>query len=119
MARSSAEAEYHSMASITCELKWLKVLLLSLGVHQPKAIPLLCDSQSALHMARNRVLHERIKHIEVDCHFIRDAVQEELIDPSYVSTTNQLADIFTKTLGKTHYEFLLCKLGIYDLHALT
>ncbi|RVW26563.1 putative mitochondrial protein [Vitis vinifera] len=44
---SSAEAEYRAMAAVTCELKWLKGLLLSLGVHHPKAIKLFCDSQSS------------------------------------------------------------------------
>lgn len=53
VARSSAESEYRSMASITCELKWLKVLLKDLGVHHPKAIPLFCDSQSSLHITKN------------------------------------------------------------------
>ncbi|KAL6335996.1 hypothetical protein AAG906_003623 [Vitis piasezkii] len=45
VSRSSAEAEYRAMAAVTCELKWLKGLLLSLGVHHPKAIKLFCDSQ--------------------------------------------------------------------------
>lgn len=71
------EAKYRSMASITCELKWLKELLLSLGANHPKAIPLLCDSQFALHIAKNLVFHECIKHIKVDCHFIRDAINED------------------------------------------
>lgn len=88
------------MASITCELKWLKGLLLSLGVPHPKVIPLFCDSQSALHIADNPVFHEQTKHIEVDCHFVRDAIQEGLISPSYVPTPIQLANIFTKALGK-------------------
>ena len=51
--RSSAEVEYRSMAAITCELKWLKGLLLSLGVQHPKATHLYCDSQSALYLAQN------------------------------------------------------------------
>lgn len=61
----------------------------------------------------------RTKHITVDCHFIRDAIQEGLLAPSYVPTTVQLVDIFTKALGKKQFDFLLSKLGIYDLHAPT
>ncbi|KAG8493788.1 hypothetical protein CXB51_011110 [Gossypium anomalum] len=119
VSRSFAETEYRFMASITCELKWLKDLLLSLGVYHPKVIHLFCDSQSALHIAQNPVFHEHTKLIKVGYHFVRDAIQDGLIAPSYVSTFVQLADIFTKALSKPQFEYLLSKLGIYDLHVPT
>lgn len=119
VSRSSAEAEYRSMAAVTCELKWLKGLLMSLGVHHPKAMKLYCGSQLAFYLAQNLVFHEDTKYIEVDCHFVRDAIQEGLINPSHVPTGTQLADIFTKALGYTQFQFLLHKLDICDLHAST
>ncbi|XP_021758525.1 uncharacterized protein LOC110723478 [Chenopodium quinoa] len=70
----SSEAEFCSMSKTTDELKWLKALLLSLGVAHPRAMSLFCDSQSALYIARNPVFHERTKHIEVDCYYVRDAI---------------------------------------------
>ena len=119
MSRSSAEDEYRFMAAIACELKWFKGLLLILGVNRPTAIRLFCDSQFALHIAKNPVFHEHTKHIDVDYHFVRDAITDDLIAPSYVHTTAQLADIFTQALEKLQFDTFLSKLGIYDPHAPT
>lgn len=65
------------------------------------------------------MFHERRKHIKVDCHYFRDALQVEEISTHHVSTIEQVADIFTKALEKFLFHDLLCNLGICDLYALT
>ena len=119
MSRSSAEAEYRSMATTTCELKWLKELSSTLGVMHFDPMHLYCDSQAALHIAANPFFHERTKHIEVDCHFVHDEIQNGAIHTKYVHTSMQLADIFTKALGKRQFDFLLIKLGVRNPYAPT
>jgi hypothetical protein len=79
VARSSAEAKYRVMASAACELIWLKGLLLDLGFSSSIPMTLFCDNQAAMHIAANPVFHERTKHIEVDCHFIHQQVQSQVI----------------------------------------
>lgn len=100
---SSVEAEYHSMAFTCKELLWVKEVLQFLGVKHSTPMRLFCDSQVALHIAANPVFHERTKHIETDCHFIRDKIIAGNVATSYISTHHQQADIFTKALGHDQF----------------
>ena len=112
MARSSAEAEYRAMAQAAAEITWLTSLLQELGVTHLKPVTLHCDNQSALHIPRNPVFHERTKHIEVDCHFTRDNVMEGLIQLHYLPTNSQLDDVLTKILPSHQRWNILHKLGM-------
>ncbi|CAN6713480.1 unnamed protein product [Malus baccata var. baccata] len=111
VAYSSAEAEYRAMASTACELIWLKSLLFDLGFHSKEPISMFCDNQVAMHIASNPVFHERTKHIEVDCHYVRAQVQANIINTHYTRNHDQLADIFTKPLPTVQFMRNLSKLG--------
>ena len=119
VSHSSAEAEYRAMSDALKELKWLKRLLVDLGVTHDTPMELFCDSKAAIYIAANPVFHERTKHIESDCHSVRDAVKAKLITTVHVRTNEQLADILTKALGTKAFRYLLSKFGVCDLHSPT
>ena len=96
--RSSVEAEYRAMTLTTCEFIWLKHLIQDLRFGKDGQMTLVCDNQTALHIASNLVFHEKTKHIEVDCHFIREKIASGYMTTSFINLSDQLAYIFTKSL---------------------
>lgn len=112
---SSAEAEYRSIRRLTAELAWLTRLLHELEVPRLLPVPVKCDSQAAIHIAKNPVFHERTKHIEIDCHFVRSKLAEGLITLSHVPTYLQLADVLTKPLSGPSHSSNISKLGLLSV----
>jgi hypothetical protein len=119
VSRSSVESEYRAMAQTTCELIWLRNLLGELGFAQSKPMNLYCDNEAAIHIANNPVFHERTKHIEVDCHFTREKLEDGTISTSFVRTGSQLADVFTKALPGSRVSSICNKLGMINIYAPT
>ena len=117
VSRSSAEAEYRAMADTTAELLWLRSLLTELGFPPGEPMQMYCDNLAATFIASNATFHMRTKHIEIDCHFIRQYVVNGTICTPHVASSHQLADIFTKALPGPAYETMGSKLGMFDLHA--
>lgn len=119
ISRSSAEAEYRAMANVTGELQWVRMLLSEIGLPTTEASTLCCDNQSAIHIANNPVFHERTKHIEVDCHFVREKVRGGDVRLVHTRSEEQLADIFTKPLRRSRISYICNKLGLFDMYAPT
>ncbi|XP_015168977.1 uncharacterized mitochondrial protein AtMg00810-like [Solanum tuberosum] len=86
VSRSSAESEYRVMAQSTCEILWIQHLLAEVGLNPSFPAKLWCDNQAALHIALNPVYHEWTTHIEVDCHFVHERIEENVISTGYVNT---------------------------------
>ncbi|KAH9762305.1 protein kinase domain-containing protein [Citrus sinensis] len=119
VARSSAEAEFRSMAQGECEVLWLKRVLEELK--QPFSLPmrLYCDNKLAISIAHNPVLHDRTKHVEIDRHFIKEKLDKGIICTPFVPTVKQFADVFTKSLMRQPFELQVSKLGMIDIFAPT
>ncbi|KAL4310349.1 hypothetical protein GQ457_01G030280 [Hibiscus cannabinus] len=118
VSRSSSEAEYRALAAVACEIQWIKYLLTDLHILLSSA-NLYCDNLSAIKIAENPVHHERTKHIEIDCHLIREKIRSGLITLLHVSSCNQLANCFTKALSVSVFSSSISKLGIQNLYAPT
>nr|XP_016480651.1 PREDICTED: uncharacterized mitochondrial protein AtMg00810-like [Nicotiana tabacum] len=110
VSRSSAEAEFRSMTTTVAEIKWLVGLFEELGVSVELLVQLHCDSKAAIQIAAHPIFHERTKHIDIDCHCVREKIQEGMIQTQHIGTRKQLADIFTKSLCSPQHDYLLCKL---------
>ena len=90
VALSTAEAKYIVDCSASCEAIWLRKLMSRLFNLEMETTVILCDNQSCIKMTKNPMFHNRSKHIEIRCFYIRDMMQKGAIKLQYVSTDEQL-----------------------------
>nr|GEV23677.1 hypothetical protein [Tanacetum cinerariifolium] len=108
---SSTEAEYIALSSCCAQILWMRSQLTNYGLGFNKIL-MYCDNKSTIALCCNNVQHSRSKHIDIRYHFIKDHVENGVIKLYFVNTEYQLADIFTKALGRERIEFFINKLGM-------
>nr|GEV86004.1 hypothetical protein [Tanacetum cinerariifolium] len=111
VAISSTKTEYIALSGCYAQILRMRSQLTdySLGFNK---IPMYCDNKSAIALCCNNVQHSRSKHIDIRYHFIKEQVENGVIELYFVNTEYQLADLFTKALGRDRIEFLINKLGM-------
>lgn len=116
ISKSSSEAEYRALAAVTCEIQWILYILAELGVSCNGPAAIFCDSKSAIAITENPVFHERTKHIELDCHLVREKLHKGIIKLFHVNSASQLADVFTKAHCTASFHSYVSKLGLHNIY---
>nr|GFA95852.1 retrovirus-related Pol polyprotein from transposon TNT 1-94 [Tanacetum cinerariifolium] len=110
---SSMESEYIALSGCCAQILWMRSQVTDYGLGFNK-IPMYCDNKSAIALCCNNVQHSQSKHIDIRYHFIKDQVENEVIELYFINTEYQLANLFTKVLGRSRTEFLIKKLGMIN-----
>ena len=111
VALSTTEAEYMAVTEAVKEAIWLQGMAKTLGLVQ-EHINVYCDSQSAIHLAKNQVYHARTKHIDVRFHFVREIIEEGKICLQKIKTADNPADMMTKVVTTIKFEHCLNLINI-------
>lgn len=114
VSRSSTEAEYRALATVTCEILWIIKVLKDLKIRVNYPVDIACDNESAILLTLNPVFHERTKHIEIDVHLVRDKALEGVVKVKKIESKEQTGDIFTKCLNGVQHSYLCHKLKLVD-----
>ena len=112
VSRSSTEAEYMTLSDTAAELEWISLMMKSINLPHPEPAEVYCDNLSAVHLTANPVLHRKSKHFATHYHFAREKVANGTLLVKHIPTTQQIADIFTKSLPIQSFVELRFKIGV-------
>jgi hypothetical protein len=115
IALSTTESEYIAGVHAAKEAEWLRQLFEELRVERKGPMLIRCDNQSAMALCKDSKFHARTKHIDIRYHYIREQVANQKLKVTYIPSTSNTADIFTKPLPRKTHEFLTAKLGLREL----
>lgn len=104
------------MALGICEGMWLKSMLDEIKIHVNHYVRLLCDNKAAISIANNPFQHDRTKHVEIDRHFIKEKIDQKIINIDHVPSCKQIAYILTKALPRNTYDNIKSNLGMIDIY---
>ena len=113
---STTKVEYIVVSTCCTQVLWMIQTLADLEVKYTAPIPIHCDNTSAISVSKNPVFHSKTKHIPIKYHFLREQVTNQTVQVHYIPNTEQIADIFTKPLAKTPFEYLRHKMGVISFH---
>lgn len=111
VALSTTEAEFLAVTETVKEGMWLKGLIAEFGIIQI-CVELKCDNQSAIHLVKHAVFHERSKHLDVRLHFVRDLVDKRMLQVQKVHTDLNAADFPTKAVGSAKFKTCMDLIGM-------
>nr|GEV19012.1 hypothetical protein [Tanacetum cinerariifolium] len=106
-----SEAEYVALSASYAQVMWMRTPLQDYGFNYKKIL-LYCDSQSAIAISCNPVQHSRTKHIHTRYHFIKEQVENGIIELYFFRTEYQLANVFTKALPEDMFKYLVRRIGM-------
>ena len=115
VALSIAKSVYVTTCLDSYEVVWLRKILFDLFDLHMDATCIHCDNQSCMKLSENLVFHDKLKHIEIKYHYIRDMVQREAVKLQYVATEDQIVDVLTKPLARVKFEYFREKLGVLEI----
>ncbi|XP_068475123.1 secreted RxLR effector protein 161-like [Phaseolus vulgaris] len=112
VAQSTAEAEFVAVSATVNQALWLRKILTDLNLEHKQSTKIFVDNQAAIAISNNPIFHGKTKHFNIKLFFVREVQKNGDVSLCYLKAENQLADLFTKPLPASKFEYLRQKIGV-------